>query len=109
MKEIPLRTLHDEGLLFEINRRVLHPLGMSLALCWDDDARSGEPSQVLLTKTDDMDGVVFSASSFQEGEVKFASFMERVGHARITTRLGVLRFVHQESADQGVDSVYLPR
>lgn len=108
MKEIPLRTLLDDGLLFEINRRVLHPFGMALTLCLEDDHPDGEPVSVKLMSTGDPDGIVFTPGTFTEGESRFEAFMEREGLGRMAARRGILRFVEQESADQGQDSMRPP-
>lgn len=100
VKPIPLRTLLDEGLLFEINRQVLHPFGFALAMEWDDKGAEGEPDRVVLLQTDDRDGMTFSTDAFLEGEEKLRAFLEKDGSSRLSARRMFLGFVHQVDPDQ---------
>lgn len=95
MESTSLKFLSDSGLLFEINRRVLHPFGYALALQWNDEDTSGEPGGVLLYKTDHTTGVVFSPETFRNGESKFAKFLEEVGNSKLTERSARLGFETQ--------------
>jgi len=97
MKAVSLRMLHDNGLLFEINRRVLHPLGLALSLNWENDDADGEPKSVALLRTDDPDGVIFTPKTFLEGEAKLLDFIHRVGGHRMAERGALLGFIEQES------------
>jgi hypothetical protein len=108
MKIVPIRRLETDGLLFEINRTVLHPLGLALAMVWDGDDTSVEPDRVELLQTDDKDGIVFASDAFLDGERKLAEFMAREGDDVHRTRRAVLRFLVQDSADQGSNTSILP-
>ena len=101
MKPTTLKSLHDNGLLFEINRQVLHPLGYALALQWDEGTTDDEPSGVVLYKTDDPDGIVFAPETFREGDEKFQKFIERMGGHRMAERSAILGFTQQTEPDQG--------
>lgn len=100
VKPIPLRTLLDEGLLFEINRQVLHPFGLALAMEWDDKEAGGEPDRVVLLRTDDRDGMTFTTDALLEGEEKLHAFLEKEGNSRLAGRRMLLGFVHQVDPDQ---------
>ena len=95
MKEISLRYLLDNGLLFEINRKVLHPLGLALALEWKDNIAEDDPETVILLKTDDPDGIVYEKSMFNDGNTKFENFLGREGGHKLAERLAILGFVEQ--------------
>ena len=100
-KTVSLRKLLDSGLLFELNRSVLHPFGYALALSWKDDSDpDGEPDGVVLYGTNDRDGITFSTDSFIEGEEKLRKFMEAEGNSKISARQMLLGFVHQIDPDQ---------
>lgn len=98
MKPTSLRTLIDTGLLFEINRTVLHPLGLALALQWNDNACEGEPDSVQLLATDDREGVVFTPDFYVDGLIKLAKYMETTGTAKRQHRQDILGFVEQNYA-----------
>jgi hypothetical protein len=98
MDGINLRTLYDTGLLFEINRRILHPLGMALAFSWPDDSTDGEPQKVLLLKTDDVEGIIFDSDAFSDGQAKLQSYMGDQGLTKLIERCRKLKFTEQESA-----------
>lgn len=98
---LPLNKLIDDGLLFEINRAILHPLGLSLALVWESDDGSGEVTGVDLIKDRDPEGTVFAPENFTEGEKKLKAFMEREGTERLVTREAALGFRQQTAPEQG--------
>lgn len=93
MKTLPLQFLRDNGLLFEINRSVLHPLGLALQVSPDGEAE--------LLQTDDPAGVLFAQGEFLDGEAKLMDFMDREGSSRLVARRAILRFVDQVDPDQG--------
>lgn len=95
MKPTSLRRLVDDGLLFEINRRVLHPLGLALAMQWDSEDTSGEPDRVVLLRDPDPEGTVFEAKTFEEGMAKFRAFVDREGGHKMAGREAMLGFVEQ--------------
>jgi hypothetical protein len=101
MQPVSLRHLFDDGLLFELNRMVLHPLGMALALSWDGEDTNAEPSGVVLYRTDDPEGVIFAPETFREGDEKFQKFLNRLGGHKLAERNALVGFLEQENADQG--------
>ncbi len=96
---VPLRSLVDEGLLFEINRQVLHPLGLALTMVWNGED-SGEPDAVVLKTTSDAEGFLFSAEAFADGAGKFRDFMSRYGESRLKGRTAAIGLVRQTRSDQ---------
>jgi len=100
------KILVDSGLLFEINRKILHPLGMALCVVTDDE--SGEAIEIFLKETTELEGVVFSEGSFLDGERKLESYMKNIGNNKRSTRKTAIGFEEQISADQGNLSSYPP-
>lgn len=92
MKSLPLQFLKDKGLLFELNRAVLHPLGLTLQV--DDDGRAE------LLQTDDPAGMLFTQSDFLDGESRLMEFMNAEGSSRLAARKAFLQFVEQVNPDQ---------
>lgn len=92
MKSLPLQFLKDKGLLFELNRAVLHPLGLTLQVDADGKAE--------LLQTDDPAGMLFAQSEFLDGEAKLMDFMEEEGASRLAARKAFLQFVEQVNPDQ---------
>lgn len=94
---IGLRTLVDSGLLFELNRRVLHPVGMALALSWDGGTTDGEPDAVTLITTADPDGLVFGPDGIRDGSAKLQAFMDACGTSKVEARRAALGFIEENS------------
>lgn len=86
--------LHDSGLLFEVNRTVLHPFGRALRVALDEN--TGVPFQLDMVKTDDITGIEFGPESMAEGYAKLGQFMEQEGDLRLQARSQALGFVIQD-------------
>lgn len=100
-KQASLKELLDSGLLFELNRKVLHPFGYALALKWEEGSdMDGEPDGFHLYKTDDRDGITFSTDFFLEGEEKLRRYMEAEGDSKLSARRMLLGFIEQIDPDQ---------
>ena len=65
------RFLHERGLLFEINRAVLHPLGLALS-AKTDDAGTVTGFGPLIDYRDDPEGMLFSDRQFEGGMERLA-------------------------------------
>lgn len=87
------KVLDETGLLFEINRRVLHPLGYAIAL--HAELEEGPWYIHGIRKTDDPEGFIFGESAYREGSEKFEKFMANGGLARLEKRLQKLGFTEQ--------------
>lgn len=91
----PGKFLVDKGLLFIINREVLHPLGLSLAVHLD--ANNNTVSMSLWDFREDPAGIVFEKESFEEGLAKYAKFSCEEGIKFMRTREELLGFIVQEA------------
>jgi hypothetical protein len=96
----PATFLVDSGLLFEINRRILHPLGLAIAVeVPGEDAPEGgvlvSPMSVLDVR-DDPEGFCFEDEAYVQGKAKLAAFLEDTQfRKRIMARRASLGYVIQ--------------
>ncbi len=79
------RFLLDNGLIFEINRKVLHPLGYALVVDVDPEDHRKIAIDGLY-ETDDPEGFIFDSEAFNEGQLKYNKFLKESGQSRIETR-----------------------
>lgn len=93
------RTLLDTGLLFEINRRVLHPFGLALVVNIDLETKEEKIMQVLQDNTDDPEGLIFDEETLASGSKKFQRFMDEEGKTKFLARLKGLGYVIQDSSE----------
>lgn len=99
IKRIPAaKFLVDSGLLFEINRTILHPLGLALEVVLEEDGtmKVGD----LWDYRNDPEGMLYDAESFRDGMAKLETFMKEFGTAKLEQRKRELGFVVQEREDQ---------
>lgn len=98
MKYTTPKELLDSGLLFEINRRVLHPLGLALAV---EVTTEGEValSNEIWDNRDDPEGIAFAPETFLEGEAKYNLYMSNKKTAdAISSRKKTLGYIVQTKA-----------
>jgi hypothetical protein len=69
------KYLLDTGLLFEINRTVLHPLGLALSVECDDETEEVNGFAYLWDSTDDSEGICFSTEILVEGRKKLDGYL----------------------------------
>ena len=108
----PVQYLLDSGLLFEINRWVLHPYGLAMAVEVpnDDEAESEKILKQARIRiwdcTDDPEGIAFADDTFREGAEKMAAYAA-ANKSRVDTRKEMLGFVIQEEVGviQGEEDV----
>ena len=98
----PDQFLVASGLLFEINRRILHPLGLALAVELngeDEKKEQVETSTVIRIwdNRDDPEGIYFENDCFGEGEIKFAKTLS-AAKPRFETRREKLGYVVQNDS-----------
>ena len=96
VRKLPIQFLKENGLLFEVNRAILHPVGLTLQV--------GEDGSVELLQTDDPAGMVFTQEEFQRGESALREYLEREGASKMASRRAFLQYVHQTDPDQGDSS-----
>jgi hypothetical protein len=99
MKKVPTTRLVDDGLIFEINRQVLHPMGLALAVV-KDPSNQASPETVVLVESDDEEGILFDEAGFTSGAAKFAAFFRKVGENRVARRIRAVGFARQTRSDQ---------
>lgn len=88
-----VRYLIDNGLLFEINRKVLNPLGLALAAEQNPD--NAKWLNLHLYETMDDDGIVYDEESFEFNKSKYDEYLRREGQAKILLREKLLGFIEQ--------------
>jgi hypothetical protein len=88
------KFLLDTGLLFEINRLVLHKFGLALVVDVDLDNRKKVKIRGIL-ETDDAEGWVFDDEVFEESKATFQEYMDGEGRDRIVKRKEALGYVIQ--------------
>lgn len=89
------RFLVDNGLLFEINRRILHPLGLDLRADVSSEDRKKLIIEGLYQLEGDPDGFLFDEESLAANFEKLKNFMDRDGSVKLDEREKRLGFVIQ--------------
>jgi hypothetical protein len=92
------RFLLDNGILFEINRKVLHPLGLVMVTDVDYEDDKKVIITGLYSADDDLEGIVFDPETFEEGRKRYQEFLGQDGQTRLDVREKRLGFVIQESS-----------
>jgi hypothetical protein len=98
MKKTNLRQLLENGLIFEINRQILHPLGFSLT--YKPSTSSDDPDGLVLLQTDDREGCLYPESNFMDGASKFSIYMKNIGEKKLAARMKILGYLRQTRSDQ---------
>jgi hypothetical protein len=80
----PVQFMLDNGILFEINRQVLHPLGLELHLKLDDENRL--TGIELEDNRPSPEPIYFSPEAFEEGREKFQRYMAEAGRRNMQKR-----------------------
>ena len=97
----PAEFLRETGLLFEINRQVLHPLGLALGVVTSKEG--AEESSVgeftLYDAREDDEGYVYDGETFIDALERFNKYMIQTGVAQLSKRKATLGYVVQELAD----------
>lgn len=80
----PASFLVDNGILFEINRQVLHPLGLELNLQATAD---GETCEIVVEDNRGVpEPIYFTPGEFEEGRRKYQAYMRENGRRNIQKR-----------------------
>lgn len=92
------KFLVDNGLIFEINRKVLHPLGLALVVDIDRGTKTKLAITALL-KTDDPEGFLYDEEGFNVGTEKYQKLhMSKEMQERMATRLSKYGFIVQDKS-----------
>lgn len=95
----PSKFLIDTGLLFEINRTLLHRYGIALSVILDEDRaiETSDKFQIIDSTRDDPEGICFDSETFEHGSMKYKKFSESDDSKdRICERIDRLKFDIQE-------------
>jgi hypothetical protein len=87
--------LLDTGLLFQINKDILHPLGLALSVNIDDKTGEKTLSQDLWDCRDDVDGLIYTDETFKDGSEKLEKFYTEVGLDKLEKRREKLGYIVQ--------------
>ena len=82
--ENPAAFLRDNGVLFEINRQVLHPLGLELHFKVDEDGRLA--SIDLLDNRESLHPISFTPEAFQAGRAGYQEYLNERGRGNMQKR-----------------------
>ena len=85
----------DNGLVFEINRKVLHPLGMAMVVDVDRNNKRQLAITALL-ETEDPEGFLYDEEGYDVGQEKYQKFLDKGGQERLNYRLAKYGFVEQD-------------
>lgn len=100
--ENPADFLIDNGFLFELNRRIFHPLGLALELTFGDDGEGHTHDAMLVRIRDyrhDPEGVTFDDDTFAVGLRRFMGYMAKKGMKAIMSRRLCLGYKVQGDLD----------
>jgi ribA/ribD-fused uncharacterized protein len=90
---LPPEHLLSTGLLFEINRAVLHKFGLALAYTTDDTDAS-KPAYLSILKVDDPEGLIFGEDLRSSGYRKYKDFLNEET-PKLACRLGTFGWLDQ--------------
>lgn len=91
------KFLVDNGLIFEINRKVLHPLGLAMVVDVDRNNKRKLAITALLA-TEDQEGFLYDEEGYNVGMEKLQKFLSKEGQARLDARLAKYGFTEQDKA-----------
>jgi len=89
-KRVPPRELSAAGILFQINRQILHPLGMELTMVDD---------HLFVDRCAEAEGLVFSEQELIDGMNNFTQYMRTTGLPIVKQRVAKYKFVVQGGID----------
>jgi hypothetical protein len=93
MVQEPARFLYETGLLYQINRVVLHPFGYALAV--SVDKKGVMVLAGIIDYSDKPHGAAYNVESYNEGRANFKKFWIEVGKRRIDIRKQALGYIQQ--------------
>jgi len=84
LKYMSVKEFRENGLLFEVNRLVLHPLGLALSV--DVKGDGTESFAEIWDNREDPEGICFAPETFLNGKKKFHQYMKDKGDDALRTR-----------------------
>jgi hypothetical protein len=95
----PSTFLVESGLLFELNRRVLHPLGLAIEITLPEEPGNESGEIRLWDCRKDPEGIIFSDAGFADGLAKFTQYMNSQGTRQLVSRRACIGFRVQGEID----------
>lgn len=111
VKRINPKILRDSGLLFEINRKILHPFGLALEiitgsdngikLIWQENGKQkefniGEEALGgIWDYRNDPEGIIYGENELKIGKQKYENFMKEFGYKKLQERKNKLGYIIQ--------------
>lgn len=93
--EHPEKFLLSTGLLYNINRTVLHPLGLSLTVTVSEDTGEEDATvHVTLHQTDDLEGFKFPEEQIENMEARWQKYLS-TQRPRLLAKAQKLGFIQQ--------------
>lgn len=92
----PAKFLIDSGLLFEINRTILHPFGLAIGVADTETEQDGVFT--ICDSRDDAEGFLYHESLLPLGKAKLEKFLQEEGALLLERRLHKLGYVVQEGS-----------
>jgi len=89
------KYLVDNGLVFEINRKVLHPLGMAMVVDVDRNNKRNIAITAILS-TEEQEGFLYDEEGYDVGKEKYQKFLNNGGQERLDYRLAKYGFIEQD-------------
>jgi hypothetical protein len=93
------RDLMGSGLLFSINRQVMHPLGLALSVIADKETGRVCGFGPIQDSRDDPEGIIFGADDFADGMAKLGRYLKERGGRALLHRKDAIGFIVQGPGD----------
>lgn len=91
IKRIDIKEFREMGLVAELNRAFLHPLGLAIEVVIDDDG--SEKLGGIWDFRDDPEGMLYSSEHFPTEKIKHAQKFIKQKHDQ---RMNVLGYIYQD-------------
>lgn len=97
-KRLSPKFLLESGLLFQINRTLLHPLGLALEVIVDEKTGEVKFGEIWDCR-DEFAGLLFSKETLREGYKKYKEYLRREGEQKIKERETQLGYIIQTNKE----------
>jgi hypothetical protein len=95
----PISFLRETGLLFEINRKILHPYGLALAVYPSDDPEVEVGSISIMDSRDEKEGYLYGEDTYLSGLSKISEFNQSFGNDKLIEREEEIGYIVQDTPD----------
>jgi len=91
--DLGLPILYESGLLFAINREILHPFGLAIGVKTDNDGKIS--GGIFIDCSSDPGALIFDPTALIDGAFKYNKFLEEIGRVKKQLRGEKLGYVVQ--------------